>query len=149
MSENEQPNATAEVDNKPVETHSPQDNLLVVLSLMALNGLSMPVTLSVGGLLICGETIGGKEYFKETLNLLSGAVTDDSAKSLIEETMNGFMAPYEDPSDIKIGYIHLKNVSYHMPSDQDGIPNGAGAKPMWRGRLSQIDGFHFGRFSRQ
>lgn len=148
MSDNEQPNATGDVDSGPVETHSPQDALLVVLSLLALNGISMSVTLNVGGLLVCGETIGGKEYFEGTIDLLSGATNSDSTKSLIEETLRSFMAPYEEPQDLKIGYIHLKNVTYYTPGSQGGIPDGSAPKPMWRGRLSQIDGFHFGRFSR-
>lgn len=149
MSENERTDAAAEADGKAVETHSAQDSLLVVLSLLALNGTSIPVTLSVGGMLVCGETISGKEYFQATIDLFHGATNDESTKDLFEGALRGFMEPYEEPSQLKIGYIHLKNVRYHTPSNQEGIPNGDTPQPMWRGRLSQIDGFHFGRFSRR
>ncbi|WP_439448625.1 hypothetical protein [Stenotrophomonas sp. ATs4] len=133
---------------KQLETHPSQDFLIEVLAALALDGLSIPVTLTVGGILVCGETVGGKEYFQKTIDGLQTAASDANTKRLIQETVGQFLVPYENSSTLRIGYIHLKNVTYHSATTKDGIPNGSDAKPMWRGRLSQIDGFHFGRFSK-
>lgn len=133
----------------PLEAQPSQDFLIEVLAALALDGLSIPVTLSVGGILVCGETVGGKEYFQTTIDGLLTAASDAKTKGLIQETIGQFLAPYENSSTLRIGYIHLKNVTYHSATTHEGIPNGSAPKPMWRGRLSQIDGFHFGRFTQE
>ncbi|MBA0291303.1 hypothetical protein D7Y39_15955 [Stenotrophomonas maltophilia] len=121
------------------------DGILQMIAAMALDGVSLPITVNVGGLLVCGETMSGKDYMRQTTDQLKQRCPDEVTANYFESAFEQFAAPYENLEDLNIGFLHMKNVSYHSAAVAEGVPNGASVKPLWRGRISQIDGFNFGR----
>lgn len=107
---------------------------------------SLPITITIGGTNISGDLIGGKEYF----NSLGENFSKSFSTLKNAEDVGALIAKhadiYNDP-DVKKSpqYLHLKNAVMFDP-EGNFILNGAGA--LWRGRISQIDGFIFGKIER-
>ena len=115
---------------------------------------NIPITLSVGGLLISGDMIGGKTYFDEFARQFKDGFRDISSEtaSTIEETFKRLGDVYDTIQKESQGsaampkpyLIHLKDAQIYQ--------SGAGPPPsekgdLWRGRLEAVDGFSLGRLS--
>lgn len=115
---------------------------------------SIPITLSVGGLLISGDMIGGRTYFDEFARHFKNGFRDvsDETASTIEEAFKRLGDVYdpiqkesqESAAIPKPYLIHLK--------DAQICRSGAGPAPsekgvLWRGRLEAVDGFSLGKLS--
>lgn len=104
--------------------------------------MTFDVTLTVGGFLVSGTLIGGKEYFEGfgeefSFGLKGGAA--EKVKSAFAK--NGEMyAPSATPSSSP-NYIHLKNAHFFHTSGTP-VPENRGV--WWRGRVSQVSGFSLG-----
>ena len=104
-------------------------------------GDGIPITCSIGGNLICGELIGGKEYFKLIGEMTTGNKNDEISKTL-RERMKNFGEFAYDLEKVKfedIIYFHLKNASFYgagKPIPQNGT--------FWRGKIKSVDGFFVG-----
>ena len=114
----------------------------------------IPITLSVGGLLVSGEMIGGKTYFEEFARQFKDGFGDVSR---------------ETAATIEVSFKRLGDI--YNPSQEESQGNGSLPKPhlvhvrdaqiyrsgidptpfersvLWRGRLEAIDGFSLGRLS--
>lgn len=118
-------------------------------------GQSFPVTLVVGGSLVVGTIIGGKEYFELLGDQLGEAVgLDDDAENIFRLEVDHYEELYraegesdeeEDDEDEKdpprTAFIHLKDArilhgSQQIPERFEGM--------LWRGRLASVDGFMVG-----
>lgn len=120
-------------------------------------GLNTWITLTVGGLLISGELIGGRTYFEELAIQLRGAKSN--IKEFVSGIADGFEEAgrdiYPEPSHTEmeeedadnslISYIHLRHVKLLHPASMTAIPATDGV--LWRGRLSAVDGFILGKMS--
>ena len=115
---------------------------------------NIPITLSVGGLLISGDMIGGKTYFDEFALQFKDGFRDISSEtaSTIEVTFKRLGDVYDTIQKESQGsgampkpyIIHLKDAQIYQ--------SGAGPPPsekgvLWRGRLEAVDGFSLGRHS--
>jgi len=115
---------------------------------------NIPITLSVGGLLISGDMIGGKTYFDEFARQFKDGfrnISNETA-STIEETFKRLGDVYDPIQKESQGsaaipkpyLIHLKDAQIYQ--------SGAGRPPsekkvLWRGRLEAVDGFSLGKLS--
>jgi hypothetical protein len=115
------------------------------------SNVSFNVTLSVGGVLVSGELIGGQHYFDGFGAEFTKSFDENAAKTAKEsfsklgeiyrqggsdETASGKAGTSAGPS-----YIHLKNARF---SRTDGKPASSAKGVWWRGKLSAVDGFTLG-----
>lgn len=134
-----------------MNTKPDQDWLLCWLVWLANKlGISQGVTLNVGGTVVSGTIISGKEYFES----VGGAVfqvesipvnaNEEIIKS-VADSLRGFACVYnnetEEPEGTPApGYIHLKDVRTISQGGQTITFNGA----LWRGKIASIDAFILG-----
>lgn len=121
-----------------------RDWFLQQLVSLANAGTGVSVTLIVGGSMVCGTLLSGKQYFEEFGKLLASA-TVESAKfpsdlqKQIESTYAGLgvNAYADERPSLSLAFIHLKAASiwhgeFHSPQS------------LWRVRLSEVGGFALG-----
>lgn len=145
MSDEKQVQATHSADTKPPAP--PADWFLMSLVAAAnTTGLEVPVTLHVGGLLVTGTVASGATYFKETAALVERAGNSEFTKSIAEaiESNAGIYTDPDEGDDLNTPtFIHLKGARFHDASGNRFPPTGV----WWRGRLSEVSGFHLGSYS--
>jgi len=155
MSEDSKDDATLNVqDENPPPPLSGNDWFLEELVARANeNGDGVSITLIMGGFLVSGSLMGGKEYFEAL-----GQEMADSAKDFVDEpehaefygkSFSQFADIYDeidgDDEDKKPrpapSFIHLSNARFYVPGGNP-IPGNKGV--LWRGRLAQVSGFNIG-----
>ena len=132
--ESNQPDALdTQVSDKANETNAPiHDGILSFwIDLVELGEGKAPpvaVTLTLKGLLVTGEIVGHKEYL-DGIGLM--------------DVVTKFFGPTPERSYFEPrSYIHLKEAQFFFGADRP-IPTEGGV--LWRGRLSEVDGFSMGR----
>lgn len=122
-------------------------------------GFGVPLTLTVGGLLVSGTVISRKRYyelFAEGIRQGLPAMFDTDARNRIAACFAPWTQvtePKEDqPATLKepeeqeprpaSRVIHLGNVQFFHPAAAQPIPRNAAT--CWRGRLDAINGFILG-----
>lgn len=110
--------------------------------------LSFGITLNVGGFLISGLLISGKEYFGGFGGDFAAGIDDENAAAMIQETFNKYGSIYDvdevegrDEGLPRPAYIHLKDAKFYNTSG-DPVPSNQGV--WWRGRISEVQGFVLG-----
>lgn len=108
---------------------------------------SFDITLHVQGAILCGKVITAKEYFeklkedwKEGLIRFYGEDSDfinDIAD--VVSNKRTFEENFSNEPPTTFDYIHLENVIMVTP-------NGSLNTPLWRGKLSSVDGYSIGGF---
>lgn len=108
---------------------------------------TMSITLCIGGGLITGTLIGGEEYF----NLFHEALVASGFPAEEAEIFKEFGQIYRDQRDKEKKenysppqFIHLKD-AHVFNGGPVAIPTNQGI--IWRGRLTEIDGFLLGSIS--
>lgn len=102
------------------------------------------VTLQMGGMLLGGTIISGADYFDRFADGFASALQADtgdreSVRSTLAELGDVFRLP--QPVEPLPNYIHLSDALFFTT---DGEP--ISEQPtLWRGRLSEVDGFILGR----
>jgi hypothetical protein len=115
-------------------------------------GLSLGLTLCVGGVLVSGALIGGREYFEGFADDVATAVADPTIAGKVREFFRSPAAMYRqeegrageaiDPEMAEpLSYIHLKRPRF-LTANGKPIPGKNGN--YWRGKLSAVDGFVLG-----
>ncbi len=126
-------------------TESKNDNLLGIFVSMCnkFDAVSFGITLNVQGQIIVGEIIGRTEYLKELSESFRSANNgqSDLGKTIgdsFEYALEGLQKEKseEDQEEPEPNFIHLKNVQFH-PLNMSA--------PVWRGKLSSVDGFILGK----
>jgi hypothetical protein len=113
-------------------------------------GLSIGVTLSVGGTLISGILVGGHRYFEGFADDIAAAAGDAetagraraffrSPAAMYRSDRRGAREVAADPEPL--AYIHLENARFFGGAGSP-IPGEKGV--YWRGKLSSVDGFALG-----
>lgn len=124
------------------------DWLLAWIVSLAETGIEIGVTLSVGGQLVSGTVIGGRQYFDGISNSIKDSSASEGDASLpiresLAESFKTWRVVYPTPGDVSLNgghkpsFIHLKNVTIFMGTSP--LPSN-----FWRGQLANIDGFSFG-----
>ncbi|MBZ4418028.1 gas vesicle accessory protein GvpU [Myxococcus sp. RHSTA-1-4] len=111
---------------------------------------SIGVTLSVGGTVVTGQLISGKEYLELSAGQISDAfkrlgVSEEGAKGIKESLASPAERLYREETDAQpagYGYIHLKDARIVT-----GAASHALGGSLWRARLSTVDGFSLGELT--
>ncbi|MGE6115874.1 gas vesicle accessory protein GvpU [Aeromonas salmonicida] len=118
------------------------EHLANVVDLFNINpGMSFGITLTVGGTLISGQLISGKEYFDYLANLLHrDGLAEDSVSNTLSNEMKWMSEHiYSKESVGRPTHIHLKNAKHYF--GDTSMPTNGG---YWRGRLCEVSGFMLG-----
>ncbi|HEY3140217.1 MAG TPA: gas vesicle accessory protein GvpU [Acidimicrobiales bacterium] len=107
------------------------------------------LTLNVGGVLISGKVCSPAAYFEGLAQGLEAAADGNMAMggfaTMFKEWAEDFRQPLDGEPDWdsrKVTMIHMKDAQFFTPG-QAPLPNNQGV--YWRGRLSSVDGFSWGR----
>jgi len=125
-----------------------------LVSIVNNESASIPITLSVGGLLISGDMIGGKVYFNEFARQFKDGFKDISSETAatIEKAFKRLGDVYDSIQKESQGsapipkphLVHLRDAQIYL-SGASPTPSEKGV--LWRGRLEAVDGFSLGRLS--
>ncbi|MBN8210297.1 gas vesicle protein GvpU [Bacillus sp. NTK071] len=124
------------------ESTSNKDNILEFFTQASnKHDFSLDITLNINGALVTGTTVSVKEYF----DTLSDSIGDgnDVAEKLSEEFAHAGEA-LEGNNGAETNYIHLKNTKVYLG---DSKPTPSKGKILWRGKISEVDGFFLGKIS--
>ena len=102
---------------------------------------ALDITLNVNGALITGTTISAKEYFDTLSDSIGNG--NEVAQKLSEKLADAGQS-IEDAADAQTNFIHLKNTKVYLG---DSNPTPSQGKIVWRGKLSEVDGFFLGKIS--
>ncbi|WP_043930208.1 gas vesicle accessory protein GvpU [Bacillus sp. EB01] len=103
------------------------------------HSFNLDITLNVKGAVITGTIISAKEYFES----LSETVEDGSdVAEKLSEMLSNAAESVGSESQAEASYIHLKNANVYVG---DSKPTPSKGDILWRGKLSEIDGFFIGR----
>ena len=144
----------AEAQSRNTISGSVDSFLQSLVSIVNDESASIPITLSVGGLLISGAMIGGKTYFDEIARQFKDGFKhiNSETASTIEEAfkrLGDVYDPIQKESEggaiiSKPRIVHLKGAQIY-PSGARPAPSEQGV--LWRGRLEAVDGFSLGKLS--
>jgi len=108
-------------------------------------GLSFPITLQVGGVLVSGILMSGKRYFEEFAQKMGTTVVEDDQDEIVaffqDLGKSFYAAPTGETPRTPPHFLHLCNVKIFKP---DGQPFPIQDGEWWRGRLEAVDGFMLG-----
>jgi len=116
------------------------DDLLGHFVALAGEGLTMPVTLTVGGSLVTGLLCSGKEYLEGVEASLRKAWPEfpDFLGAIFKDRAN----IYDANDMLVIGFVHLKDARIYN-GGVNSIPTDSGV--WWRGRIDAVTGWSFGK----
>ena len=140
------------------ETHekadAPVDRFLQrLVHLATTSGTTLGITLTTGGVLVSGTLASAEQYFQEIgESFAAGMAVDEelgiSIRFAFQSWADVYGGEYEDEIQSEdIGFIHVKNA--HVYVGDTSFPSDAKSEVWWRGRLTCIDGFTFGEFTRR
>lgn len=119
---------------------------------LAERGIELGVTLSVEGLLISGNLIGGRKYFEalgdsiRKANFGAAVEADSEFQTNMANNFAGWKEIYPKSEDI--GSDHVPNPSFiHLEHAQivlGNTPVTSNVGALWRGKLSSVSGFTLG-----
>jgi len=121
------------------------DALLEFLDGAETRGSSLTVTLLVGGTLVCGDLIGHDQWQDELQALLRGAGGNGELLGKLFKRVDEQGGPR--PEGVPLNFVHLRNVliiTNYRGTLQGPEPQGI-EHPVWRGRLSEVQGWTLGR----
>ncbi|MGD6872914.1 gas vesicle accessory protein GvpU [Sutcliffiella horikoshii] len=102
---------------------------------------SLDISLNVNGAVISGTLISAKGYF-ETMSETFEDGNEIAQK--ISEQLAATGESFESSKGAEANFIHLKNTKVYCG---DSKPTPSEGKILWRGKLSEVDGFFLGRIS--
>lgn len=110
--------------------------------------IELTITLNVGGLIISGQLISRDDYFEDLTRLFSNASSESNVPFMLSDFFRDLGRQLVDGAhdDGAEGiplprFIHLRNAKMY-PDQGQGLPHTH--QVLWRGRLSQVDGFMLG-----
>lgn len=138
----------AEVDDAAAVPPDRHDWFLEnLVSLANRDAGEFPITLVVGGILITGYIASGAEYhrtFAARIAKTYGVNAELEAK--IRQNFESYADIYDESTgaELRVAFIHLKDAQYLTPGTASFSPTD-GKGNWWRGRLSEVSGFHYGK----
>jgi hypothetical protein len=141
---------STEKDTKKIENAPLEDWFLQNLVDFANKyNMAIGITLNVGGFLISGLLISGKEYFQGFASDFASGVKEKELAETVKELFSKYGDIYKEQEGIEIPlpiYIHLKEARFFNTA---GGPIPGNRAVWWRGRISQVQGFILGNLSKQ
>jgi hypothetical protein len=102
---------------------------------------TLDITLNVNGSVISGTLVSAKDYFDAlSENFEDGS---DVAQKLSDELVKAGET-VEENSSTEANFIHMRNTKVYC-GDSKATPSKG--KILWRGKLSEVDGFFLGKIS--
>jgi hypothetical protein len=102
---------------------------------------ALDITLNVNGAVISGTMVSAKEYF----DALSETFEDGSeVAQKLSEQLSRASESVESNGDAEAHFVHLKNTKVYI-GDSKSTPSKG--QILWRGKLSEINGFFLGKIS--
>ncbi|MBZ9843987.1 gas vesicle accessory protein GvpU [Mesorhizobium sp. CA5] len=148
--EKESENRTDKSGDSDVPPVGPANDwfLQSLVDMVNTGGMTLKITLTVGGSLVSGELTSGKQYFEEFGKAVADGLREkapDLATQLAELYASHGDLYISDPDDstpkTPPNFIHLKNAHIYFGPSQP-IPVNEGA--WWRGRICEVQGFLMG-----
>ncbi|ERN51588.1 gas vesicle accessory protein GvpU [Alkalihalophilus marmarensis] len=102
---------------------------------------SLNITLNVGGAMVTGTMISAKEYFSLLSEKFEGG--NDISNHLSEQLKQAGEAAKGD-EESPASFIHLNDAQVYCG---DREPTPSEGEVLWRGKLSEVDGFFLGKIS--
>lgn len=121
------------------------DTLLEFLDQEETKGSSLTVTLMVGGALVCGDLISHDQWQDELQAVLRGAGGNGQLLGKLLKTVDTVAS--SRPEGEPLHFVHLRNamvITNYRATLQGSTPQGM-EHPVWRGRLSEVQGWTLGR----
>lgn len=100
---------------------------------------SLDITLNVKGAVITGTIISAKEYFDTLSEIFEDG--DEVAQMLSDQLVDAGEAA-ESQDNPEAYFIHMKDTKVYCG---DSKPTPSRGEILWRGKLSEIDGFFLGK----
>ncbi|SFE92600.1 gas vesicle accessory protein GvpU [Alteribacillus iranensis] len=111
---------------------------LLIETVNAQDDYFLDITLNVNGTHVSGTMIPASDYLSE----LANEFTDDETESSIHEQLVRASESLDSNSHTEANYIHLKEANLFSESGASFPSKGS---VLWRGRLSEVDGFFLGK----
>ena len=117
-----------------------KDNILEFLVQAAnKHDFNLDITMNVKGAVITGTMISAKEYFRS----LSESFEDgNDIAQMLSEQLNQAGEVAQNSDDTEANFLHMKDTRVYCG---DSKPTPSKGQILWRGKLSEIDGFFLGR----
>ncbi|MFP7492428.1 gas vesicle accessory protein GvpU [Terribacillus saccharophilus] len=103
---------------------------------------STDITLHVNGTLVTGTIVSAASYFSSLRDSISEE--NDVAKQLKEALQQAKESADKRQGDVE--YIHLKNMVAYLAENKTTPSD---TELLWRGKISEVDGFFLGRMTDQ
>lgn len=100
---------------------------------------SLDITLNVKGSVITGTLISAKEYFTTLSETFEGG---GEIAQMLSEQLGKSGEAAENNDDPEAHFIHMKETRVYCG---DSKPTPSKGEILWRGKLSEIDGFFLGK----
>ncbi|PKR79148.1 gas vesicle protein GvpU [Halalkalibacillus sediminis] len=104
--------------------------------------LSVDVSLNVNGTLVTGTIISASEYLDTVAGYFSGK--SDAEKKMKEKLSQG-KEQLDNQRETEINFIHLKDANF-FDEKGNALPSEGGV--LWRGKLTQVDGYFLGKIKK-
>ena len=138
-----------QVQDPSDEQIQPIDPFLRLLVSLANAGVESPVTLFLKGTVISGILVGGRTYFEQFEANFAAGFSEETVNELAP-MFDKFKSTYDEPDEEAEAkdsrplpqLIHMRDAQVYTPGKPPLPANGL----LWRGRLSEVDGFSYGIF---
>lgn len=134
---------TETIELRPV----PQEDWFLqnLISNANIGKFTMGITLNVGGLLVSGNLVGGREYFENFGSMFLSKMSnqDDKTTEDVESMFREYAEIYDREPDQANppNFVHLKDVEFFGGTRESILGK---QSVWWRGRVSEIQGFFLG-----
>jgi hypothetical protein len=116
------------------------------------SGLRVGITLYVGGAIVSGSLVGGRDYFEGIAETAAAAARDpasaERARTFFRSPAAMYRSGWGDAGELAeeepLAYNHLADARLFTATGQP-LPGDHGV--LWRGRLAAVDGFVLGAFA--
>ena len=112
------------------------DPVLIAVMRLAEHGVQTTATLAVNGAVVSGRVIGKKSYIRKIRKQFYSHVHEENMPGLLD-ILGLFEEVSEETCDV---FLHLEDAVII-----DGTPPAQRTSGFWRIRLTEIDGFSFGK----
>ncbi len=120
--------------------------LRLLVELVNQTGAEIPLTLTVGGILVSGILVARKSYVEHLRTAISSVCKDEELVKTYQSECDKALKRPASPASQKYPLlphaITLKNVRYLLPGHK---PNSGSNVAWWRGLISEVDGFSLGQ----
>jgi hypothetical protein len=130
------------IENESKLVDDKDDLLQYLVRLVNNNDETINITLTVGGVVISGEMIGGYKYLQKFGDDLTSKWPDNPETEKFKmNIIDNFGSAYAKEDGPPPDYIHILNARIFDPSGK-AIPSGEST--IWRGKINSVDGFRLG-----